>query len=486
MKWLIINIGFASCFLFLSHLASQESESGQRRYLDYFASHLRKTQHTLNGQDNHATVVAFEGELNKECLIESLKSLFQVHANLRVKKIEYDDQEKRFFCDGELGFSDISCEFIEIDKEDDWRKVMSEELFHPFPSDGPYWKIRCLTVKNSQPSRHYLIQFFDHSLSDGISTAKLNDELFSNYHSKMSQEKMEVVKDCLPGPAATLFPPEKQCNWQDYKNKLDQIASLYPMPPKGLIYEKQATLQQRKTQAVLFAFELDPLYQTCKEHGLTVNDMLSAISLLALRNSQANRHHSLDTSIITCVNLRNSNFGLSDKINANCLGCFFNIIIQPQKIDASSTLWTLAENYRKHSAKLIQQLARPPINFSIEEMCERNGLNLAERRNHFALGIATSNLGKIDLKKKYGDIDIVFYQFFTNQGAGFFEAILDVSCVENTVFCNITYVEPLHSREWALQFVLHFIRELKFALHDRLTLVEYGTDKDILEAERHH
>ncbi|NGX32073.1 MAG: hypothetical protein K1060chlam4_00111, partial [Candidatus Anoxychlamydiales bacterium] len=104
----------------------------------------------------------------------------------------------------------------------------------------------------------------------------------------------------------------------------------------------------------------------------------------------------------------------------------------------------------------------------------------------FALGIATSNLGKIDLKKKYGDIDIVFYQFFTNQGAGFFEAILDVSCVENTVFCNITYVEPLHSREWALQFVLHFIRELKFALHDRLTLVEYGTDKDILEAERHH
>ena len=214
--------------------------------------------------------------------------------------------------------------------------------------------------------------------------------------------------------------------------------------------------------------------------------MLSATSLLALRNCKTDRHDSLDTTIITCVNLRHSNFGLSDKINANCLGCFFNIIIQPLKIDAASTLWTLAQSYRKHSAVLIQQLARPPINFSIKEMCERNGLNLAERRNHFALGIATSNLGKIDLKKKYGDIDIVFYQFFTNQGAGFFEAILDVSCVENTVFCNVTYVEPLHSRQWALQLVSHFIRELNLALQDRLSLVESGTDEDVLEAERHN
>lgn len=181
MKNILIGTGLASSILFSSQLDSQESKVSEKYFLDYFASHLRMTQQLLNGQDNHATVVAFEGELDKKCLIESLKHLFHVHPSLRAKNIKYDDLEERFYIDGDLIFSDISCEFAEIEEENDWRQVVTKELSRPFPSDGPYWKVCCLTVKNSQPARHYLIQFFDHSLSDGISTAKLNDACFAYY-----------------------------------------------------------------------------------------------------------------------------------------------------------------------------------------------------------------------------------------------------------------------------------------------------------------
>lgn len=256
------------------------------------------------------------------------------------------------------------------------------------------------------------------------------------------------------------------------------------MPPHGTAYEKYVKLQERSTQAVLFAFELDSIYKACKIENVTVNDILVAASLLALRKSQSsqiNKDSCLETSLLTCVNLRNPKLGLADKINANHLACLFNIIVQPQKIESTSTIRNLSETYHQLSTLFIKQLAHPPKNFSIKEMYKRYGLNSATTRHHFSGGIATSNLGKIDLKKKYGDISIVFYQFFTNQCAGFFEVLLDVTCVENTVYCNATYVEPLHSRQWAVQFVLDFIHEINLFLEDRLILIENSTDKEVLD-----
>ncbi len=487
MRSLIMSIGLTIFFILLSQVIAQESSVATRQYLDYFATHLRMTQQKLLGQDNHATVVAFEGELNRAYLVNSLKSLFQAHPNLRVKKIKYDDQKKRFYVDNELAFSEISCEFVEIESEEDWQQIVDEQLSHPFPLEGPYWKVCCLSVKNSKPVRHYLIQFFDHSLCDGISTAKLNDELFTYYNALTNQKKIEVVEDSPPDSVAALYSPEQQCSWQDYKSKQDQLSKLYPIPSQGATYEKQTSLQQRRTKAILFAFEMEPIYQVCKENGLTVNDLLVATSLLALRSNKSFQADMkpFDTSVLTCVNLRNPKIGLADWINVNSLACLFNIIILPQKIEATSTIWTIAESYRKLSTIFINQLAQPPVDFSIEEMCERYGLNLTPNRKYFAGGIAVSNLGRIDLKKKYGNIDIIFYQFFTNQGAGFFEALLDVSCVENTIHCNITYVEPLHSRKWALQLISQFIHELNLVLHNRLTLIENCTDKDVLEAVRY-
>lgn len=478
-------IGLMSfCFL-LSQVIAQKSDIPTRHYLDYFASHLKLTQQKLSGQDNHATVVAFEGELNKEYFIKALEMLFRAHSNLRVKKIKYDKIEKLFYFDEELIFSDIFIKFIDIDDKEDWQKIVDKELSHPFPGEGPYWKVYCLSVKKSQTARHYLIQFFDHSLCDGISTAKLNDEFFIYYDALVNKKKIELVKDNKIDALTTLGLSEKQCSWQEYKKKQEKLSKLYPLPAKSANYEKQCPLNQRSTKAILVSFELEPIYEICKKHGFTVNDLLVSSSLLALRNNHPSQvDESFDTSVLTCVDLRNPRFDLQNKISVNNLACLFNIIVQPEKIEAESTIWQVAKNYHKLSNLYIDQLALPPKDFSLDEIINGYRFNLIDKRKHFPRGIATSNLGKIDLKKQYGDIDIIFYQFFSNQGVGFFEALLDVSCVENTIYCNITYVEPLHSRKWAIQLVSHFIHELQLVLPNRLTLVESGTDKDVLEAEK--
>ncbi|NGX28006.1 MAG: hypothetical protein K940chlam1_00178 [Candidatus Anoxychlamydiales bacterium] len=475
-----MSIGLMSfCFL-LPKVIGLESDEARRHYLDYSASFLRMTQHKLYGQDNHATVVAFEGKLNKDYFVKALKMLFQAHPNLRAKKIKYDEIKERFYIDNELAFSDICFKFIEIEKEKGWREIIEKQLSQPFPFDGPYWKIYCLSIKNSQPKRHYLIQFFDHSLCDGISTAKLNDEFFTYYHALSNQKKIEVVEDKRPDSLATLYSQEQRCSWQNYKSKQEYLSKLYPMPPKGIIYEKLSSLEERSTKVILFAFEADPICRISKAHGFSVNDFLVATSLLALKNIQSSQE-TLDTSVLTSINLRNPKFGLANFINANNLACLHNSISQPVEIEPTSTVWSIAESYRKRLNSFIDQLALPPVDFSIDEMCERYGLNSATERKHFARGLATSNLGRIDLKKRYGDIDIIFYQFFANQGAGFFEALLGICCIENTIYCHVRYVEPLHSRKWAIQYVSRIIHELQSVLQNELILVESCTDKDVLD-----
>lgn len=480
MKNLIFSIGMIGVCLLLSKLIGQECNLNTRHYLDYFASHLMMTQQKLHGQDNHATVAAFEENLDKNCFIKSLENVFQAHPNLRIKKIKFDDNKKLFYVDEELKFSDINCKFIDINNEESWKDILEKELSTPFSADGPYWKIYCLTLKNSKKNLNFLIQFFNHSLSDGISTAKLNDELFTYYDVLKKGKNIEIVKDNKIDSLALLVNKDQQCLWDDYKNKQNKLAKLYPIPD-GNLYEKETSIENRKTKSVLFSFELEKISQFCKANDITVNDLLVATNLMALWKNETSLSNkkSLNTSVLTCVNLRNPNFGLVNVINKNNLACLFNIVTLPMKIDNTSTILSVAKSYSKLSKTYINVLAVPPVDFSIDNMCDRYGINLAKSRNYFAGGIATSNLGKLDLKKKYGDVDIIFYQFFTNQGAGFFEALLDVSCVENTIFCNITYVEPLHRRSWAIGLASNFISELEVVLQKKLLLVERATDKDL-------
>ncbi len=189
-----------------------------RRDLDYFASHLRMTQQFLHGQDNHITVLALDGELDKQCLKRSLETLFHAHPNLRVKSIEYDALSDRCFIQQELAFPDISCEFAEISEDDDWRRWLAEQISHPFPAGGPYWKVCCLTVKNTEPPRHYLLQCFDHSLCDGISTAKLQDELLTYYQALQEGREIQKVSDIPVTSPALLYPEALQCDWQTYSD----------------------------------------------------------------------------------------------------------------------------------------------------------------------------------------------------------------------------------------------------------------------------
>ena len=56
--------------------------------------------------------------------------------------------------------------------------------------------------------------------------------------------------------------------------------------------------------------------------------------------------------------------------------------------------------------------------------------------------------------------------------------LADWLTVEDTVFSNFTYVEPLHSREWALRFTQLWISHLK---EYGVTPLEEGTDPDLLE-----
>ncbi len=239
-------------------------------------------------------------------------------------------------------------------------------------------------------------------------------------------------------------------------------------------------LEHRSTQAVLFAFNIGSLYETCKEHNKTVNDVLVAAGLLSLRdNTDIDK---LDTNIFTCVNLRNPKLGLADKLSVNQLSCLFNVVVHPQNVEKGEELWTTAQNYHELISTFIDQVGRPPYDFSIEEMKDRYGINNSAERHYFSGGIATSNLGKVDIKRNYGDLDVVFYQFFTNQGAGFFELLLDIVCVDDILYCNVTYVEPLRTRQWALQFVSNFIRHVTFILPERLSLISNATDQDLLDA----
>jgi NRPS condensation-like uncharacterized protein len=467
-----------SACLFQSTLIAQEK---RRHYLDYFASHLRLTQQKLHGQDNHATVAAFEGNLDKNYFIKALKKVFQAHPNLRVKKIKFDDAKQLFYVDEELKFSEIVCKFVNLKGKESWRTILEKELSTPFPKDGPYWKVYCLTDTNGPRKLNFFMQFFDHSLSDGVSTAQLNAELFTYYDALVKGRNIALVKDRRI--AVSLLTPEKpKCSWEDYKKQQNQLSKLYPSTP-GKKYEQQASFENRQTKAILFSFELGHLSQFCKAHKITVNDLLVAANLIAFWKNDASERP-LKTTVLTCINLRNPKFGFTNFINENNLACLFNIVTFPLAVDQSSTIFNIAKKYRELAKNYINALALPPVTFSIEEMCDRYGINAALKRPYFTGGIATSNLGKIALKKQSGGLNLVFYQFFTNQGAGFFEALLDVSCVENTLYCNLTYVEPLHSYQWAKGLVLHFIQELELVLQKKITLIEKASDQALKKIEQ--
>lgn len=84
-----------------------------------------------------------------------------------------------------------------------------------------------------------------------------------------------------------------------------------------------------------------------------------------------------------------------------------------------------------------------------------------EARNYFPCTIAASNVGKVEgLKSEYDDFKIDFLQFFTNQVAGFVKFLFNIVTVEDTCYCNYTYVRPLQSRQNVLTLVREVLHEI--------------------------
>ena len=412
-----------------------------RKTLSEFASVLERNHDYFCSQDRHANVLILQGELDFALVKKAFELLYWNHPLLR-STIHFDEEDLQYYLQFHEDFSAIPLALISAMDKNTWRQVLEKKLLEKFPVTHHLWEITIISEGNH---RHAILQHFHHAICDGTSTANLQHQVMQVYDTLKNNRAIYLPEDKVFAAPAELFPHPK--NSKRIKKTANAFRDAHPLPV-GDAFEKEALIESRKTNALLFAFGLEELkthvITKSKEDNVryTVNDILVAALLLSKKKLQVESQK--ETSLLTCINLRKY---FQHPLQVHNVDSLFDIMLTSHDINETMTVWEIAQLYKIRLKQTIDEMLQRPVDFDCDGYRMSSEIQRVLEKKTYSGDLATSNIGVTPLQNHYGDLTVEQFNFFTNQCAGFFGILLDVATVGHTVFGNFTYAYPLKSHE---------------------------------------
>ncbi|MEP6519266.1 condensation domain-containing protein [Microcoleus vaginatus] len=399
-------------------------------------------------------VVYLEGILTAELVQHALKLVQHRHPMLQVYIVE--SEEGLYF--QSTGITEIPVEVIYKQDENEAIKIAEKELHIKFtPGNNPLCRLTLLYSHKHQDSCEIIITFH-HGIVDGISCMRFIDDLLFYY------QQINEAKNISQVESLEFIPPiETIVNYnipsQNPKEN-HQLVNEQPSLPPQLIIEHQASANERLTRMLprmLSQEKTKTLIDKCKQEKTTVHGAMCAAMLFA-----AGKLLSIDRHV-------NFSYGLPVDLRKYCepeitgqnLGCFISALGFNQLIEPKTSFWDLARECKSrihdslisgvHITRLLQGKLRNLDMDTMKEIVIKSMVSKEDtlgRNNLFSI----SNRGKFQFRHQADKLKVKELYFATPQHISGDCFWLGVLTLNEQLFCNVIYVQPVISDRTAQLF----------------------------------
>ncbi|MEH1866516.1 MAG: condensation domain-containing protein [Nostoc sp.] len=424
-------------------------------------------------------VVYMEGILTPGIVKQALKLVQHRHPMLQVYIVESDNG--LYFQSQEI--TEIPLQVIYKQDENEAIKVAEKELHTKFAAGkNPLCRLTLLYSEQHQNTCEMIITFH-HGIVDGISCMRFIDDLLVYCQQINDGEDIYYIE-----PLDFLAPIENLINYNILtQNKIEnyQVTNEQPTPPPQLIIEHQASANERFTRMLprmLSQEKTKILIEKCKQEKTTVHGAICAAMLFT-----AAKLLSIDKQI-------NLSYGLPVNLRKYCdpeitdqnLGCFISVLVFNQLVEYNTIFWDLARECKSkihdslingvHITLLQQSKLRDfdrdiVINFMLGKE------NTMGRNNIFSI----SNRGKFKFRYKSDKLKVKELYFATPNHIGGDCFWLGVLTLNEQLFCNFIYVEPIISEKTAQLFaddVITVIEKVCINQNSTLTILSQSVTQN--------
>ncbi|MEG4516078.1 condensation domain-containing protein [Microcoleus sp. AT9b-C3] len=399
-------------------------------------------------------VVYLEGILTAELVEQALKLVQQRHPMLQVYIVESEDG--LYF--QSTGITEIPVQVIYKQDENEAIKIAEKELHTKFtPGKNPLCRLTLLYSHQHQNSCEMIITFH-HGIVDGISCMRFIDDLLFYYQQINEGENIFQVE-----PLEFIPPIETIVSYNipsQNPRENHQLVNEQPSLPPQLIIEHQASANERFTRMLprmLSQEKTKILIDKCKQEKTTVHGAMCAAMLCA-----AGKLLSIDTQV-------NFSYGLPVNLRKYCepeitdqnLGCFISVLGFNQLVEPNTSFWDLARECKSqihdslisgvHITKLQQGKLRNSDSYSLKQFVIHYMFSKEDtmgRNNFFSI----SNTGKFKFRYQAGKLKIKELYFAFPQHISGDCFWLGVLTLNEQLFCNFIYVQPVISERTAQLF----------------------------------
>ena len=420
-------------------------------------------------------IVYIEGSLTPDTIKKALTLVQKRHPILQVYIVEHEDG---FYFESE-GITEIPVQVIYKEDDSETIKIAEQELHIKFTHEkSPLCRVTILYSESKSNSREIIITFH-HGIIDGVSCMKFIDNLLFYCQKIIDGENIPEVEylEFLP-------PAEEMLNFDLLnENKLEnyQLQKEEKEAQPQLIIEQTASVNQRFTRMLprmLSKENTKILIEKCKQENTSVHSAI-CVAMLFASAQLFSTDDNINFSYAFPVSLRKY---CQPKIPNATLGCFISILAFNQLINQDTIFWNLARECKAktHDAlidgvhiNLLKQQGKLQENKSLD--FERNRMiqsrlskeNTMARNNIFSI----SNRGKFRFSYYSDQLKIKELYFAIGQHISGDCFWLGVVTLNEKLFCNFIYVEPLITKKTAQLLADNVIMFLeKVCINENLTL----------------
>lgn len=356
---------------------------------------------------------------------------------------------------------EIPLIFLESHYSELWEEAVLHELNQGLEAHDSL--IRVTLVSQQRTNDLFFITTIHHAISDGFSSIQLHSDFLSYCERIISGEK-DIVLLCLPAiaPAEELLPK----TYQSLKSKL--IARMLMLmlklamriiKPQALKFEQNVDISQRKccwTSRRLDQENTANLVHQCRQHQTTVQGaLLAAMLLIVARKIRSETQNGIPILWRSYVDLRKR---LEPAISNENLGLLASAVGNITTLYANTSFWELAKDLRKNIEEKLLSGDHFHSVWAARNFVEYLLCNADEQ--NFTDGVSLTNVGRVDIPKNYGALQLEEISFMPSQAAfgGVFTAC--VTTFQNKMTINFVAASPLISQatlEELADYLMNFI-----------------------------
>lgn len=415
---------------------------------------------------NVATVIKVCGTLSIDTICSALELLQKRHPFLQVNIVN---------CEDGLYFSHkknrrIPLRVVKKNKDLRWQEILEEELNCQIDSQHNCL-LRVTYITSSENNISELIFLINHAICDGVSFLNLC-HTFLKYCEQIIKGKEVKIKSLTMMPTVESLLPIK--NNLSLKSKrlfsiINLILNQVIKKPHLLKKEISCPVSQQNTLSIhrsLRRSKTLQLIQICKQEKTTVTGALNAAMLMALKNNiiLTNKTNNIYINGVIPINLRK--LIQSELAAPENLGFLVGSPLISFYLPQSKSFWDLARESRQKIEFFLQK-ERPFQSLFLAK--ER--INLAKQKKEFPASFILSNLGKINLKETYGNLELHEVRTTTSL-RGYNPVIMShFTTFRDSLHITFSYANPLISSQKVEKIMDCFISIIEQAISTRKTIL---------------